>query len=252
MYKIKYSILFFFVLLLFGCDSESAWDCVQTPGTGIEFEESVGDFHSVVVQDHIDLVVIQDTLLRIKVATRKNLVHGIRISNLDGILYLEEKSSCNTLKERSYTTVYLYAPELQSIRNASTGTVSTEEVWVQDKIGLISENHLEASYYNNGVFNMHLEVEDLSVLANGNSLFKLKGTAEKATISFYSGTARLEAETMHIQEVEIYHRGANHMLLYPVQAIRGEILNTGDVRAYNKPPVVEVEELYKGALIFVE
>lgn len=252
MCKIKYSIVFFLGLLLWGCDSESAWDCVQKPGTGVTFEESVADFHSVVVQGHMDLVIIQDTLTRIKVETRKNLAEGIRIWNIDGMLYLDEKSSCSTLKDRSYTTVYLYAPILHSIRNASTGTVRTEGVWIQDKIGLISENHLETSYYNNGVFKMHLEVKELSVLANGTSLFKLEGTAEKANISFYSGTARLEAETMQIQEIEVYHRGANHMLLYPVQAIRGEILNTGDVRAYNKPPIVEVEELYRGSLIFVE
>lgn len=252
MYIVKYSLVFFLGLLLFGCDGESTWDCVQKPGAKITFEESVGDFHSVILQGHMDLVIIQDTLMRIKVETRKNLVEGIRISNVDGMLHLEEESSCNILRDRSYTTVYLYVPELYSIRNASTGIVRNEGVWVQENIELISENHLETSYYNNGTFKLHLEVEELNVLANGNSLFELEGAAENATISFYSGTARLEAERLKIQEIDIYHRGTNHMLLYPVQAIRGEILNTGDVRAYNKPPLVSVEELYKGSLSFVE
>lgn len=252
MNTIKYSILFSLVFLLFGCDSESAWDCVQTPGTGVVFEESVEQFHSITIQGHMDLVLIQDTLTQIKVETRENLASAIHFSVTDGLLFIEEKSSCNLLKDRSYTTIYIHAPELHSIRNASTGTVRNKGIWVQDKMALISENHFDSAYYNNGTFDMHLEVRELSVLANGNSLFDLKGAADKADISFYSGSARLEAKTMQIQEIEVYHRGYNHMLVYPVQAIRGEILNTGDVRAYHLPSIVEVEEKYRGSLIFVE
>lgn len=252
MKSVKYSILFFLMFLLSGCDSESAWDCVQTPGAGVVFEEHVEEFHSITIQGHMDLVLIQDTLTQIKVETRENLATNIHFSIEDGLLFIEEASSCNILKNRSYTTVYIHAPELLSIRNASTGAVRNEGVWVQDEITLISENYFDSAYYNSGTFDMHLEVGELSVLANGNSLFQLKGTADKADISFYSGSARLEANTMQIQEIDLYHRGYNHMLVYPVQAIRGEILNTGDVRAYNQPPIVEVEEKYKGSLIFVE
>lgn len=252
MNSVKYSILFFLMFLLFGCDSKNAWDCVQTLGTGVVFQESVEQFHSITIQGHMDVVLVQDTLTQIKVETRENLADNIHFSITDGLLFIEEDSSCNILKDRSYTTIYIHAPELRSIRNASTGTIRNEGIWVQDKMALISENHFDSAYYNNGVFDMHLEVGDLSVLANGNSLFQLEGTAEKADISFYSGSARLEAKTMQIQELEVYHRGYNHMLVFPVQAIRGEILNTGDVRAYNLPPIVEVDEKYRGSLIFVE
>lgn len=252
MCKIKYSILFFLGLLLLSCDSESAWNCVKKPGAEVEFEELVDGFHSVVIQGHLDLVVIQDSLPQIKVHTRKNLVDNIKFSVEDKVLYIEEKSSCNILRDRSYTTIYLSAPELYNIRNASTGSVRNEGIWKQNKIALISENHLESSYYNNGLFDMHLEVDELSVLANGNSLFQLLGSAKTADVSFYSGNARLEAETMRVLDLEVFHRGANHMMVYPIQSIRGEIVSTGDVRSYNKPPIVEVDEKYSGSLIFVE
>lgn len=252
MNKIKYNLVLFLAILLFSCDSESAWDCIQTPGTGIVYEASLTDFHSITLQGHMDLVIVQDTLTRIQVETRKNLVDNIIFTEKDGMLFIEEKASCDILNDRSYTTVYVYAPKLNSIRNASTGKVSNLGVWRQEHMGLISENHIEPSYYNNGVFDMNLQVNELNILANGNSFFKLNGAAESAKISFYSGNARLDARTMEIQEIEVYHRGHNHMLVYPVQAIRGEILNTGDVRAYNLPPIVEVEEKYRGRLIFVE
>ena len=252
MNKIKFSILVFFALFILGCDSENAWDCVKTPGAEIKFEENVGEFHSVTVQGHMDMVLIQDSLPRIEVKTRKNLVDDMQWTIEDGMLYLENNSSCNIIRKRSYTTVYVYAPKLYTIRNASTGTVRNEGVWYQDKIDLISDNYMNASYYNNGAFQMNMELKGLYVLANGHSYFKLDGTAESAIIAFYGGNARLEAASMPIQEIQVLHRGTNHMLLYPTQAIRGEILNTGDVRIYNTPPIVEVEEKYLGSLVVIE
>lgn len=252
MYKGSYIVLSIVCFLLFACDSESAWDCVKSPGSSISFEKSVGDFHSVVIQGHLDMVLIQDTNKRIKVETRKNLADGIRISNLDGMLFIEEKNSCSILRDRSYTTIYLHAPSLYNIRNASTGTIRNKGIWVQENLGLVADNYQESAYYNNGSFQMHMQVDNLQVLANGNSVFELQGTADKAIFSFYSGNARLEAETFKVKDIEVHHRGNNHMMLYPTQSIVGQILNTGDVRAYNKPENIEVEELYRGRLIFVE
>lgn len=252
MEKVKYNILILLTLIFLGCNSESAWDCVKTPGAEILFEEDVGEFQSVTVQGHMDLVVIQDTLMRVQVKTRENLMGNIQFTIEDGMLYIEDESTCDVLRKRSYTTVYIYAPKLYTIRNASTGMVRNEGVWKQNKIGLICENHFNDSYYNNGVFEMNLEVHELNVLANGHSYFKLEGTAEKADMSVYAGNARIEASSMPIQEIDLYHRGTNHMLLYPTQAIRGEILNTGDVRIYNTPPIVEVDEKYLGSLVIIE
>lgn len=252
MTKVNSYIWMVFALILFGCDSENAWDCVQKPGTKILFEIPVEEFHSVTVQDHVDLVLIQDTLTRVKIETGKNLANNIQLSTVNGMLHIEEKSTCNILKNRSNTTVFIYANELYTIRNASTGTVKNEGIWRQNKVNLIAENYLNPSYRNNGEFYMNLEVQELNVLTNGHSFLKLEGSAEKASISFYTGNTRLDASTMPIQEIEVYHLGTNHMLLYPVQAIRGEILNTGDVRIYNVPPIVEVDEKYLGSLVVIE
>src|SRR5690625_5767032 len=77
MEKVKYNILILLTLIFLGCNSESAWDCVKTPGAEILFEEDVGEFQSVTVQGHMDLVVIQDTLMRVQVKTRENLMGNI-------------------------------------------------------------------------------------------------------------------------------------------------------------------------------
>ena len=40
------------------------------------------------------------------------------------------------------------------------------------------------------------------------------------------------------------------MIINPIQKISGIISGTGDVICVNRPPIVEVEALYKGRLIF--
>jgi len=40
------------------------------------------------------------------------------------------------------------------------------------------------------------------------------------------------------------------MVVNPQNSIRGKIVSFGDVISKNRPPVVEVEELYKGRLRF--
>jgi hypothetical protein len=40
------------------------------------------------------------------------------------------------------------------------------------------------------------------------------------------------------------------MIINPVQELKGKISGTGHVISVNRPPIVEVEEQYKGRLIF--
>src|SRR5690625_6653649 len=120
MEKVKYNILILLTLIFLGCNSESAWDCVKTPGAEILFEEDVGEFQSVTVQGHMDLVVIQDTLMRVQVKTRENLMGNIQHTIDDGVLYIEHERTRDVLRKRSYPTVHIYAPMLYTNQNAST------------------------------------------------------------------------------------------------------------------------------------
>ena len=53
-----------------------------------------------------------------------------------------------------------------------------------------------------------------------------------------------------VKELSLYHRSSNKMIVNPIESIQGEILNIGNVIAKNRPPIVEVEELFMGKLIF--
>ena len=78
----------------------------------------------------------------------------------------------------------------------------------------------------------------------------ISGTTNNLFIGFYSGDARFEGANLIAQNVEIFHRSSNDMIINPQQSLIGEIRSTGDVISLNEPPVVSVQELYTGRLIF--
>ena len=73
---------------------------------------------------------------------------------------------------------------------------------------------------------------------------------EPGNIGLYAGDSRVEASDLIIQNLNIFHRSTNKMIVNPQQSIIGEIRSLGDVISKNIPPVVEVTEYYTGTLIF--
>ena len=82
------------------------------------------------------------------------------------------------------------------------------------------------------------------------SLFYLSGEVENLNINFANGDSRFEGENLIAQNVSVFHRGTNDMIVNPQQSITGSILSTGNVISVNQPPIVDVEEVFNGRLIF--
>jgi hypothetical protein len=87
-------------------------------------------------------------------------------------------------------------------------------------------------------------------LSNGLSSYYLNGTVNNLVLSFFAGDGRFEGENLMAQNIEVFHRGSNDMVVNPQQSITGSIVATGNVIAKNEPPIIEVEELFNGRLIF--
>ena len=90
----------------------------------------------------------------------------------------------------------------------------------------------------------------VSIVVNGIAYFKLRGLTTNLNVTVAAGDSRIEAEDLVANAVSINHRGTNDVYVNPQQRIRGVIRGTGDVISVNRPPEVDVEELYNGRLIF--
>jgi hypothetical protein len=245
-------LIFLFLLFVFtSCDSDSAWDCVKAAGTIVQEEITLEPFEKLDVRHRVQLIVKHGEEQKVILETGENLRSNISLSVIDGVLRVDNSASCNLVRDYGITKVYVTSPNITQIRNGSGLPVLSEGVLAFPSLALLSEDTaVEGTIHTVGDFELQLNVQSLSIVANGKSNFFLSGQAETAFIGLYSGDGRVEAANFEVQDLNIYHRSSNKMIVNPRQSIRGEIRSVGDVIAVFQPPVVEVEEFYTGRLIF--
>ena len=60
----------------------------------------------------------------------------------------------------------------------------------------------------------------------------------------------MEAADFLIQDLIVFHRSTNKIIVNPQVSIVGEIRSLGDVISKNEPSLIDVTEYYTGRLIF--
>ena len=241
---------FLLLMVVLGCDSDKGLNCFQTAGDIIQQEFTVDDFTKITVEERVQLILKQGQQ-KIIIETGENLMNDIDVSVKDGVLTVFNNNGCNLVRDYNITKAIITSPNITEIRNASGYEVQSDGVLAYPALSLISEDLDEEDFYHkDGDFRLELDVQELQIMGNGLSNYYLSGHATSADIEILEGDARFEGRDLLIDDLYIYHRGTNQVIVNPQLSLRGQILSTGDLIAVSHPEIVEVEELYTGKLIF--
>ncbi|KRO66545.1 MAG: hypothetical protein ABR84_08325 [Cryomorphaceae bacterium BACL21 MAG-121220-bin10] len=250
----KIRILWGLVALMFlGCDSQNAWDCVQSAGPIVQKEFSVEQFKKIIIWNRVQLIVSSGTQRSVIVETGENLMNDILVRVEDSILKVSDRNSCNFTREYGITKVYVTAPvDSLEIRSSSGLPVLGQGPITFKKLTLISEDReQDGEFHVDGDFIFdELDVTQLIIFANGTSKFFIKGRANSANIGLYDGDARVEAPELEVRNLYLFHRSTNKMIVAPTNRIQGNIVGIGDVICLTRPPLEFVEETFTGQLIY--
>ena len=238
------------VLFVFACNSEDANDCFQTSGEIIQEEVTIPDFERILVNRDIELILTQADDYKVTIETGENLISDVKVEVVGNQLVLTDNNTCNYVRDYGITKVYLEVPNVIEIRNSSQYEVSSNGILNFPNLRLVSEDFNENIEFTVGDFRLTVNSEDLEIISNNISSFYIDGITEDLFVGFFSGSGRFEGENLIAQNIGINHRGSNDMIVNPVESLTGIIRGTGDVIAVNEPPVVNVEEIYIGDLIF--
>lgn len=243
-------LLYIALLLVFACDSEDANDCFQKAGAIIEVEVDVASFNRILVNRDIELIIKEGSDFGVTVETGENLLNDIEVEVVEDRLVLTNNNTCNYVRDFGITKVYVEAPDLSEIRTSSQYDVSSDGVLSFEELTLLSEDFNGESEFTVGDFKLTVNSERLSVISNNISFFYVNGEVLNLFVGFFAGSGRFEGENLLAQNVQVNHRGSNDIVVNPQQSLTGTIRGTGDVIAVNEPPVVDVEIIYTGQLIF--
>lgn len=236
--------------LLFACNGENIPDCFQNAGDIIEQEFVVDAFTTITVNPRIELIITDAPTQKVIVQTGEFLMPDIEVRVENGRLLLFNDNVCNLTRDYGITKVFVSAPNLTEIRNGSSLTVSSNGVLTYDELRLVSEDFNDEDALNTtGNFDIEVNSETINIVVNNLSTVYMSGSVESIFVGYYSGDARFEGRNLMAQDVEIYQRSSNDMIINPQQSITGEIRSTGDVILVNTPTVIDVQQFYTGQLI---
>jgi hypothetical protein len=226
-------------------------DCFQNSGAIIQQEFVVETFDKITVYERIELIVKDGPSQKVIVETGKYLLNDIEIKVENGTLILKNNNACNLTRDYGITKVYVSSSNLTEIRNSSGLTVSSDGVLNYSNLTLVSED-FNATYvtHTDGDFNLQVNCNRIDITFNNLSRVFISGFVNNLFIGFYSGDTRFEGANLIAQNIDIFQRSSNDMILNPQQSLTGEIRGTGDVISLNRPPIIDIEEFYTGKLIF--
>ncbi len=247
MKKIVYIV---FAVLVSACDSENAGDCFQKTGRIIQQEVTVDAFNKILVNRDIELIIKEGAEQKVVIETGENLMNDVKVLVSEEKLILTDNNTCNYVRDYGITKVYVTSANISEIRSSTQYDISSDGVLTYPSLTILSEDFNEPETFTNG--NFRLEIDNLSFRLVFNNLSNcfISGKTNNLNVTFAAGTSRFEGRNLITQNVQLWNRSSNDMIVNPQQVIKGKISGTGNVISVNKPPVVEVEEVYKGQLIF--
>lgn len=241
----------FLFMLIFSCNGENVGDCFQNAGEIIREEAVVAEFTKITVFTNVQLVLKDGATTKVEIETGEFLRNEVTAVVTDGRLVLKNTNDCNYVRNYGLTKVYVTAPNITEIRSSTGLPIVSDGVLSFPSLSLLSESfqNPEADT-TDGEFNLEVDAENISIVSNGIAYFKLKGTTQNFNVVIAAGDSRVEAQELVANNITINHRGTNDLLLNPKQSLKGSIKATGDVISYSRPPIIEVDELFKGKLTF--
>lgn len=246
----KRLIYIFTLLLLVSCNSENASDCFQTTGDIIQKEVAVSSFDKILVNRDIELIIKEGAEQKIVIETGKNLINDVEAIVSEGKLILTDNNSCNYVRKYGVTKIYVTAPNINEIRSSTQYDVRSDGVLTYPTLTVLAEDYSAPDSFTNGNFRLVIDNAAFNLVFNNISNCYISGKTENLNVTLASGTSRFEGENLIAQNVSFWNRSSNDIIVNPQQSLSGQITGTGNVVAVTHPPHVDVQQLYKGRLIF--
>lgn len=129
-------VLILFLGLMSSCGKDGSFDCLKSTGDIKMESRSLPPFHHIEINDNINLVLSQDTLVNsFEVEAGENLLDGITTTVDHGHLVIRNENTCNwTRKFDVPINIFIRFSQLDTIVYRAAGDVTFLNPWQNDSI----------------------------------------------------------------------------------------------------------------------
>ncbi len=231
------------VVVLASCGEDAAFECFKTAGAEATREVDLDSFDQLVLHDGVNLVISQGPVQKVVVKGGRNLLSKVVVAVTDGTLEIFDENRCNWVRELDQLEVRVTVPDLSAIRQQGYGRISS--------VGKLQLDALLVEVRDGpGDIVLDLAATELvEVATNGLSNITLRGSTPTLRIFTYSSQGKVLARGLAADVVEVYHDGLNTLEVFPVAALLGDLLSSGNVVYFCEPGQVQVRETGTGRLL---
>ncbi|SMC31630.1 head GIN domain-containing protein [Moheibacter sediminis] len=240
--------LFLIIFCFSGCNSEEGSDCFKKQGEQITEVISVENFSKIHISKGVELIIKESDQQKVTVTAGKNLISNVTFEVINGELFVKDNSGCHMFRNVSIAKVYVSTPVLEKIYSASQFSIHSEGMLHFPDLTL--ESGTLSEDVPSSVFDLEINNQNLTIHENVSSVFKIKGNTENLNVNFWGSNGRLEAQNLIAKKINVFHRSTNDMIVYPTEKISGTLYSTGNLVLKNFPPIVNVEQLYTGQVVY--
>lgn len=246
----RFLLLIVLFVVLISCEKPS--DCIESAGAIITKDVVVVPFKKIKVYRGIEVVITQGTEYKVQIVAGENFIDNVAVIQNGDQLIFKDETSCNWVRDYGTTKILVTTPSLEEVYSKTDRNISSNGVLTFPYISFIAmdQDGDGEPGAGTGDFILNVQNEYVNIGSNNVSRYYLSGQTTTANFNFYFGDGRIEAANFTAQNILVYHRGSNDMIVKPLQSIKGTMNSTGNIILKNVPQLVDVQELYQGRVIY--
>ena len=240
-------------MVLVFCSCERPIECIESAGVTKVKDIPVEAFSKIKVYRGIEVVIAEGSETKVQVVAGENFINDIEVKQYGNQLVFKDNSGCNWVRDYGQTKILITTPTLEEIYSKTDRNISSNGVLTFPDLNIISVDRDAdgESGAGTGDFILNINNNSLTIGNNNVSRFYLSGQTNTAYFNFYFGDGRIEAQNLVAQNVVVYHRGSNDMIVNPIQSVTGVLNSTGNLILKNLPPVhTPLDVLFTGHVIY--
>lgn len=241
------------VLILIFNSCEKPGDCVESTGKIVTKDVAVLAFKRIKVYRGIEVIITDGPETKVQIQAGENFIDNVSVTQIGDQLIFKDDASCNWVRAYGTTKILVTTPTLEEVYSKTDRNISSNGVLTFDNLTFISfdKDADGETGAGTGDFKIAVNNETLSINNNNVSRFYLSGQTNNASFRVYFGDGRIEAQNLIAQNVVVYHRGSNDMIVNPIQSITGVLNSTGNLILMNLPPIhTPLDELFMGHVVY--
>jgi len=244
----KKLVVLFLISILFSCNKYKM-NC-NFSGNKQTIVAGLDNFDKIIVNPLVKLKLIDTNYNEIHIRADENVMENIKYEVKNHTLTISNNTNCLIENSQAIAEVTLYVDELRQIVANTDLDITSGNILHFQELRLISENN-SVGTNNIADFDLQLQVNKLKIIANGRSIFKLKGSSQNMFVGFYGVSPTLLAKNLKADTIKVFQRGSGDMHIYPEIQVSGDLFGYGDIYIYHQPQIFNITEHGRGHIYFV-